>query len=118
MEEIKSVINMCYHEKYDVEELNNRRLYINYGIDETVVDTICFHIMRYNREDIGKTKEEARTIIDEYYKMIDGQAYDEELLEEAVAFQNVGKQANRIKCATIGWKGFEELLNESEKCHE
>ena len=50
--------------------------------------------------------------------MIDGQAYDEELLEEAVAFQNVGKQANRIKCATIGWKGFEELLNESEKCHE
>ena len=43
---------------------------------------------------------------------------DEELLEEAVAFQNVGKQANRIKCATIGWKGFEELLNESEKTHE
>ena len=67
---------------------------------------------------IGKSVEEARTIIDEYYKMIDGQAYDEELLEEAVAFQNVGKQANRIKCATIGWKGFEELLNESEKCHE
>ena len=63
---------------------------------------------------IGKTTEEARTIIDEYYKMIDGQAYDEELLEEAVAFQNVGKQANRIKCATIGWKAMEEMIAESE----
>lgn len=65
----------------------------------------------------GKTIKEAKEIIDNYRKMIDGQAYDEDLLEEAVAFYNVGKQANRIHCATIGWDAIETLIKESEK-HE
>lgn len=62
----------------------------------------------------GKSIAEAKEIIDNYYRMIDGKTYDEELLQEAVAFHNVGKQANRIKCATIGWKAMEELIAESE----
>ena len=72
----------------------------------------------------GKTTQEAKHIIENYYHIIqphnpfctiDQKEYDEELLEEAVAFHNVGKQANRIKCATIGWKAMEELLLESEE---
>lgn len=63
---------------------------------------------------VGKTVEEARKIIDNYYAMIDGREYDEELLQEAIALQGVSKQANRIKCATIGWHGIEQLLAESE----
>lgn len=67
----------------------------------------------------GKTKEEANTIIANYFAMIDGEAYDEELLQEAVAFHTVGKQANRIKCATIGWNAIKEILTESEEAsHE
>ncbi len=62
----------------------------------------------------GKTIAEARHINEEYRNMIDGKAYDEDLLEEAVAFQNVGKQANRIHCATIGWDAIVELMKESE----
>lgn len=62
----------------------------------------------------GKTTEEAKRIITNYFSMIDQLDYDEELLEEAVAFHNVGKQANRIKCATIGWKAIQELIEESE----
>ena len=58
---------------------------------------------------------QAREIIRNYFAMIDQQDYDEALLEEAVAFANVGKQANRIKCATIGWKAMEEMLAESEE---
>ena len=38
----------------------------------------------------------------------------EDLLEEAVAFANVGRQANRINCATIGWRALREILDESE----
>lgn len=63
----------------------------------------------------GKTIEEANNIIKNYYQMIDGKDFDEDLLEEAVAFHNVGRQANRIKCATIGWKAMEELIEESEE---
>ena len=62
----------------------------------------------------GKSIAEAKEIIRNYFAMIDQKEYDGNLLEEAVAFANVGKQANRIKCATIGWKALEELIEESE----
>ena len=63
----------------------------------------------------GKSIAQAREIIRNYFAMIDQQDYDEALLEEAVAFANVGKQANRVKCAMIGWKAMEEMLAESEE---
>lgn len=62
----------------------------------------------------GKTIADAKVIIDNYHAMIDQQPYDEELLEEAIALHTVGRQANRIKCATIGWKAIEEMIHESE----
>lgn len=64
---------------------------------------------------IGKTIKEAKTIIENYENMIYERPYDEDLLQEANAFQNVHKQANRIKCATIGWKGITRLIEEQEK---
>ena len=64
---------------------------------------------------IGKTIAEAKEIIDEYFKMIDNKAYDETKLQEAVAFKNVYKQANRIKCATIGWSAMKEMLEEGQE---
>ena len=67
---------------------------------------------------IGKTVEEAIAIIDEYNKMIEGKEYDADILEEAVAFQNVYKQANRIKCATIGWNAIKEMIDEVEAKNE
>lgn len=63
----------------------------------------------------GKSIEEAKKIIDNYFKMIDQQEYDEDLLEEAIAFSGVGKQANRINCATIGWKALRDMVKESEE---
>ena len=65
----------------------------------------------------NKTVEEASNIINHYMNMIDEKEYDEEVLEEAAAFKNTYKQANRIKCATIGWRGVLELL-EKEGKHE
>ena len=62
-----------------------------------------------------KTIEEAQKIIDNYMAMIDEKEYDEDLLDEAVAFQNVGRQANRIKCATIGWNALQALIDEEKK---
>jgi nitrogen fixation NifU-like protein len=32
-----------------------------------------------------------------------------------VAFYQVGKQANRIKCATIGFKAMEQIIKEVEE---
>lgn len=64
---------------------------------------------------IGKSIEEAQIIINNYLNMINMKEYDEEILEEAVVFKNTGRQANRIKCATIGWNGMQELIDLSKK---
>ncbi|MCR4950188.1 MAG: SUF system NifU family Fe-S cluster assembly protein [Solobacterium sp.] len=61
----------------------------------------------------GKTVEEANEIIDNYFNMIDAKEYDPDVLEEAVAMKNVYKQANRVKCATIGWKAIRQMIDES-----
>ena len=60
---------------------------------------------------IDKSIEEAYEIIRQYDNMIKEAEYNEELLLEAVVFKDVSKQANRIKCATIGYNGLLELLD-------
>lgn len=63
MEEIKSVINLSYSEKYEIQDLTERRLFINGEIDDMIVDTIVYHILRYNRDDKGKPVEERKPIL-------------------------------------------------------
>lgn len=62
----------------------------------------------------GRNEEEVKMIMDQYFQMINGQEYDEDILQEAVAFCNVGRQANRIKCATIGWRAIADLMGIEE----
>ena len=66
---------------------------------------------------IDQSIEHAYEIIRQYQDMIKELPYDEEMLQEAVVFKDVSKQANRIKCATIGYNGLLELL-ESLKAGE
>lgn len=61
---------------------------------------------------INKSKEEALNIIDQYNKMIHEEPFDEEVLEEALAFINTSKQAARIRCATIGFNAALEILKD------
>lgn len=116
--------NPEYHEKHMASDSCIDDIYVQSKIKDGVVEDIRFDgeactistastsIMSELLQ--GKTLEEAKKIIDNYFNMIDNQPYDEELLEEAVAFYNVGKQANRIKCATIGWKAMKQMIEESE----
>lgn len=48
---------------YEINELKERRLYINSEIDDEVIDTIVFHIMNYNREDKGIDAKDRKPII-------------------------------------------------------
>lgn len=59
---------------------------------------------------IGKTKEEALNIIDNYNKMINGEEFDKELLEELVIYEDVSRQPARVKCATLGIEGIKDIL--------
>lgn len=67
---------------------------------------------------MGKSLEEADRIIKNYNQMIHLEDFDEELVGEAIVFSNVGRQANRINCATLGWRGVEYLIEESRESHD
>ena len=55
--------NYTWLDSFDMEDLDERRLYINYEIDESLIDEIGYHIMRYNRLDKGKEVKERTPII-------------------------------------------------------
>lgn len=77
--------------------------------------TICFASTSIMSELIkGKTLTEAKSIIGEYMNMIEEKPYDSDVLEEANAFDTLYKQANRIKCGTIGIKAMKELIKSYE----
>ncbi len=64
---------------------------------------------------LGKTVEEAKKIVENFGNMIDEKDYDDELLEQAIVYDDIGKQPNRKKCALLGWWGMEKVLEEHEK---
>lgn len=64
---------------------------------------------------IGKTVEEVKNLITNYYNMIDEKEYNPELLEEANCYDEIYKQQNRKSCATIPWHALEKALAVYEK---
>lgn len=59
---------------------------------------------------IGKTKEDAIKIIDNYNKMIGHEEYDKDLLDNLIIYEDISKQPARVNCATLGINGIEDLL--------
>ena len=59
---------------------------------------------------IGKTKEEALKIINEYENMINEKEYDESVLDEANAYSEIYKQPSRKKCALLSYVNLKEYL--------
>ena len=64
---------------------------------------------------IGKTLSEAKAIYDNYEKMINEDEYDEELLNEAIVYEDISKQPNRKKCALLPWWGIKKIIDELGK---
>lgn len=61
---------------------------------------------------IGKTKEEAIEIINNFKNMVEEKPYNEEILENAIVYDDIAKQPNRKKCALLSWWGIEKILKE------
>ncbi len=64
---------------------------------------------------IGKTKEEALDYIHNFYHMTNGDIYNEELLKDGNAYNDIYKQGNRKTCATLPFRGLEKAILESLK---
>ena len=62
---------------------------------------------------IGKTKEEAINIIDNYNKMVQDEEYDSRVLEELEIYRDISKQPARINCAKLGINGIKDLIEKN-----
>jgi len=63
---------------------------------------------------IGKSIEDAKKYIQEFYNMCDELSYDENILNEGLAFSDIYKQANRKNCALLPYKGILKALEAYE----
>lgn len=60
---------------------------------------------------IGKSIKDAINYIDNFMNMVNELNYDEKLLGEAEAFNEVYKQANRKTCVTLPYIGIKNILD-------
>jgi len=63
---------------------------------------------------VGRPVPEATTVVDAFREMVRSRGRlepDEEVLGDAAAFAGVGRHANRVKCAMLGWTAFEDALS-------
>lgn len=61
---------------------------------------------------IGKKKEEALEIIDNYQKMINEEEYDSEVLGELNVYDEICKQPNRKNCALLPGGAIKDMLED------
>lgn len=61
---------------------------------------------------IGKSKDEALKYGDIFFRMIKGEATEEEIdsLEEASVLRDISHMPARVKCAVLGWHTLEEMF--------
>lgn len=64
---------------------------------------------------LGKTIEEAEKIYKNYENMIEERDFDENILENAIVYEDISKQPNRKKCALLPWWGVQKLIEEKKK---
>ena len=66
---------------------------------------------------IGKSEDEAKRLAEIFMNMIKGKASEEEIeeLDEAAALEDVSHMPARVKCAQLGWRTLNEMMEEDEK---
>ena len=64
---------------------------------------------------IGKKKEEALEILDNYRKMINEEEYDSDVLGELNVYDEICKQPNRKNCALLPFRAMREVMKENNK---
>jgi nitrogen fixation NifU-like protein len=66
---------------------------------------------------VGRAPADVRSVVDTFRTMVRSRGSvepDEAVLGDGVAFAGVGRHANRVKCAMLGWTAFEDALTRAE----
>lgn len=63
------------------------------------------------KEIIGKTIEEANIFIQNFENMVNEKEYDESIMKESLAFNEIYKQESRKTCATLPYKALLKIIS-------
>jgi len=82
---------------------------IRFNGEACAISTASTSIMLKNI--IGKSVKEAKKYIENFMNMINEEEYDEDLLNEGIAFSEIYKQENRKGCVILPYKSIKILLD-------
>lgn len=82
---------------------------IHFNGEACAVSTASTSILLKNI--IGKNVKDAIKYIENFENMINEKEYDENLLQEGIAFDEIYKQHNRKNCVILPYNGIKEILN-------
>ena len=63
---------------------------------------------------IGKSIEDAKNYINNFYNMCNEEDYNKELLNEGIVYEDIYKQSNRKNCALLPYKAILKAIEEYE----
>ena len=63
------------------------------------------------KEIIGKNIDNVKKFIDNFEAMVDEKDYDESIMRESLAFNEIYKQQSRKTCATLPYKALLKIVN-------
>ena len=81
---------------------------IKFNGEACAISTASTSIMLKNI--IGKSVSDAIKYIENFMNMVEEKDYNEELLNEGIAFTEIYKQANRKTCVTLPYVGIMKIL--------
>ena len=88
---------------------NNRIEDIYFDGEACAISTASTSIML--KEIIGKKIDDAKKFIDNFEAMVDEKDYDESIMKESLAFNEIYKQQSRKTCATLPYKALLKIIN-------
>ncbi len=81
---------------------------IHFNGEACAISTASTSIMLKNI--IGKSVKDALKYIDNFNNMVEKKEYDEDMLNEAIAFDEIYKQQNRKTCVILPYVGIKKIL--------
>ena len=88
---------------------NGRLVDIKFDGEACAISTSATSIMIKSL--IGKNKEEALKILENYENMLDEKEYDKDLLGELNVYDEIYKQPNRKKCALLPFESLRKVID-------
>lgn len=101
--QVKEVINYAFEDKDEIFDRENRHLYLNCAIDESIIDSLVYMILRFNIEDKGKNIIDRKPII-LYINSPGGNVTDGYgLIDAIITSKTPVYTVNQAICASMGF---------------